>query len=340
MTSAVDKYNVYDKFLLLGDFNISEDDEVLADFMSDLDSKCLIKEPTCFKSNENPSKIDLFITNSSLSFQNTCAIDTGLSDFHRMIVTVMKNTIPKSKPREIQYRNLKKIDKDTFEESLRRKLLELTDKNYEDFERIVLAELDTAAPVKTKKVRANNKPFMTKEICKAIMTTSRLENNYRREKTEESKDAYKKQKNYTNKLCKKGKKKFLENLDFSDRKQVKQFWKIVGPFFTDKGNENDITTIVHNEKIINDSQEIADTFNEFFEKAVENLGIVENTSLLTDASDITDSVEKALKKFEKHPSILKIKTSIPNTRKFEFQNVSVEDMQIEIHACTEAGSPR
>merc|ERR1712058_50741 len=97
---------------------------------------------------------------------------------------------------------------------------------------------------------------------------------FRKEKTEEAKLAYKKQKNYANKLCKKEKKKFIENLDFSDRKQVKQFWKTISPFFMDKGNESDITTIVHNEKIKIDNQEIADTFNEFFEKAVDNLGIV------------------------------------------------------------------
>ena len=60
---GVDKYNAYQKFLLAGDFNIPENDEVLIEFMSELDSKCLIKDPTCFKSTENPSKIDLFITN-------------------------------------------------------------------------------------------------------------------------------------------------------------------------------------------------------------------------------------------------------------------------------------
>ena len=123
-------------------------------------------------------------------------------------------------------------------------------KTYEEFERIVLAEVDKVAPIKTKKIRANDKPFMTKKIRKAIMTTSRLETKYRKEKTDASKAAYKKQNNYTNKLCTKEKRKFRENLDLSDRKQVKQFWKTLGPFFMDKGNNSPITTIVHGEKII------------------------------------------------------------------------------------------
>ena len=53
---------------------------------------------------------------------------------------------------------------------------------------------------------------------------------------------------------------------------------------------------------------------------------------MTDTSDITDIVEKALRKFENHPSILKIKSFIPNDRKFEFEKVTLEEMQIEIHA--------
>ena len=51
-----------------------------------------------FKNPENPRCIDLFITNSNMSFQNTTTVATGLSDFHKMIVTVCRNSFPKPKP--------------------------------------------------------------------------------------------------------------------------------------------------------------------------------------------------------------------------------------------------
>ena len=70
----------------------------------------LVKEKTCFKSSTNPSCIDLFLTNYPLSFQNTCTITTGLSDFHKMVITVMKMTFQKNPPREIYYRDYKKFD--------------------------------------------------------------------------------------------------------------------------------------------------------------------------------------------------------------------------------------
>ena len=39
--------------------------------------------------------------------QITKTVTTGLSDFHKLVLTVLKTSIVKNKPREIQYRNYK-----------------------------------------------------------------------------------------------------------------------------------------------------------------------------------------------------------------------------------------
>ena len=49
----------------------------------------------CFKNPNNPY-IDLFLTNSIRSFQETQVFETGLSDFHKLVVTLLKSTFPKS----------------------------------------------------------------------------------------------------------------------------------------------------------------------------------------------------------------------------------------------------
>ena len=49
-----------------------------------------IKDQTCFKNPRNPSCVDLFITNRPKSFQSYAVIETGLSDFEKMSLTVMK----------------------------------------------------------------------------------------------------------------------------------------------------------------------------------------------------------------------------------------------------------
>ena len=43
------------------------------------------------RSPDNPEAISLLLTNSVRSFQNSCALETGLSDFHKMTVTVLKS---------------------------------------------------------------------------------------------------------------------------------------------------------------------------------------------------------------------------------------------------------
>ena len=73
---------------------------------------------------------------------------------------------------------------------------------------------------------------------------------------------------------------------------------------------------------------------EKFEKAVDRLEITENRSLLTESGDITDTVEKGLRKFENHPIIIKIRNTIPDGPQFEFVKVTEEEMLQELHVLT------
>ena len=49
-----------------------------------------------------------------------------------------------------------------------------------------------------------------------------------------------------------------------------------------------------------------------------------------DSSTILDLVEKAIKKYEIHPSILLIKNKIGNEKSFKFEAVNVSDIEKEI----------
>ena len=67
----------------------------------------LVKEATCFKNLENPSGINLILTDKHLSFQRGCAIETELSDIHIMVLTMMKTHFSKKKPSITTYRKYK-----------------------------------------------------------------------------------------------------------------------------------------------------------------------------------------------------------------------------------------
>ena len=58
------------------------------------------------------------MTNKSQIFQHSCVIETGLSDFDKMAVTVMKTFIEKLQPRTVNYRDYKHFENDKFRTDL------------------------------------------------------------------------------------------------------------------------------------------------------------------------------------------------------------------------------
>ena len=81
----------------------------------------MINKPSCYKNPDRPSCIDLILTNCPRSFQNSRVIETGLSDFHKMVViTVMKTTYRKLEPRIVYYRDFKYFCNNSFMESLQK----------------------------------------------------------------------------------------------------------------------------------------------------------------------------------------------------------------------------
>ena len=121
-------------------------------------------------------------------------IETGLSDDHKMIITVLKTFCKKRESIKRTYRSYKRFDWPNFRNVLKQNLVHFDKEymNYEDFHEIFMKVLDKHAPQKTKLVRANYGPFMTKKLSKEMMHRSRLKNNFNKNPTEENEKLYKK----------------------------------------------------------------------------------------------------------------------------------------------------
>ena len=174
-----------DNVILMGDFNCDPVDLEVIEFCESSNLKKLTHEPTCFKSLTNRTCIDLILTNRKRSFQNTCIVETGLSDFHKMMLTVLKTFFKKSPPKFIFYRDYKNYSNEGF-----RKELDFILQNYklfnmsnDDFNILLMKIFDKHAPLKKKYVRANEGPFITKELRKEIMKRTKLFNIYSRDKS-------------------------------------------------------------------------------------------------------------------------------------------------------------
>ena len=88
----------YDNIILLGDFNVATSEDIMNDFCQMYGLDNLINEPTCYKNVNNPSSIDVMLTNRKSCFQDIITIETGLSDHYKMTLSVLKTIFRKKRP--------------------------------------------------------------------------------------------------------------------------------------------------------------------------------------------------------------------------------------------------
>ena len=127
----------------------------------------------------------------------------------------MKTHYKKQKAKTIQYRNYKHFHEQSFNFELNNELMKIYINNAElkEFNEFFLKVLDKDAPRKQKYITANNSNFITKALRKEIMHRSRLRNKFLRERTNESKIAYNKQRNICVRLLSKTKRDYFANRD-------------------------------------------------------------------------------------------------------------------------------
>ena len=134
------------------------------------------------------------------SFQSTCVLETGLSNFHLMTLTVMRKRSKKFQPRVIHYRSYKHFSNEYFRicllEKLSKDVLVNNDDGFQRFCDINIITLNEHALSKKKYARGNQMPFLTKDLSKAIMKRSRLCNEFLNNKREENRILYVNQRHY------------------------------------------------------------------------------------------------------------------------------------------------
>ena len=171
-----------------------------------------------------------------------------------MTVTVMKMHFQKLQPRVINYRDCKHFQNETFREDLLFRLSKLNIRNndygFTGFIETCMETVNQYAPCKQKQVQGNHLPFMNKTLSKEIMTRTRLRNRFLKNRTEENKKKYTKQRNYCVSLLRKVKNKYYSNLNEKDVTGNKMFWKIVKAFFSDKVTSSEKITFIEEDEII------------------------------------------------------------------------------------------
>ena len=279
------------------------------------------------------------LTNKQEKLLKAKTFETGLSDFHKMVVSVFKTSFKKQKPKIVTYRDYKYFDHEKFRKSFITCFSTGKNISYDTFENLVLQTLGKMAPIKQKHIRGNQSPFMNKDIHKAIMTRMRLRNRFQKEPTEMNRLGYKKQRNYCVSLIRQSKKQYYGSLNVNHLTDNKNFWRVVKPNFLNKILGTNRVILRDGGKIISDTEKIADTFNKFFANIGKAFKIDKDKQFLVETKDVFDIVLEAIKKYSAHPTIVKIKDKM-NNNAFSFRKVTYEEILIEINSLDTSNSPQ
>ena len=138
----------------------------------------------------------------------------------------MKTCLKKSGPKQLIYRSYKKFHLNLFKSELSSKLTSNTELSYSHFNESLQTLLEKHAPLKSKFVRANEVPYMTKSWRKAIMTRSRLKNEYLKNPTPFNWMKYKRQRNLCVSLNRRSRREYFSMLDCKNQQTVKSILEL------------------------------------------------------------------------------------------------------------------
>ena len=147
----------------------------------------------------------------------------------------MKTFFEKLQPRGVNYRDYKYFENDTFRTDLLSEFGKANMKEKENGLNKFLSAgkriLDIHAPSKRKYAKSNHMRFMNKAPSNEIMTRARLRSKFLKDRSEENKKKYSKQRNHFVLVLRKSKSDCFGNLHEKNMIDKKTFWKTIKPFF-------------------------------------------------------------------------------------------------------------
>ena len=108
------------------------------------------------------------------------------------------------------------------------------------------------------------------------------------------------------------------------------FWQNIKPLFSGKSKSQTNIILIEDDNVVSEKEHVAEILNTYFIEAVRNLEIEKfnNEGAQTPSENIDEVIENIVKKYELHPSILKIKENVKN--KFQFEDTTEDELYLKI----------
>ena len=313
----------YKNIMLFGDMNIdvSKKGNCLKDVFELHGVKNITREPTCFKNHLRPSMIDLVITNVPQRLQNVTCVDNSLSDFHTLLCFSTKMHINPKQHKTITYRSYKKFDVHSYQQSLSSapfavaEIFDDVNDAYHFTQSLMNEIINEHAPLKQKRIKHKQVPYMNSELRKAINVKNMLKRKYDKNQCTVNWNKYRYHRRIVSNIRKISAKKYISE-KCKDTLNGKGFWEAVSPYFSYKSKNIDSDIVIlENGSIINEKAKVADIFNDYFINATDN---VSRTDKINEEDDIPSIIDS----HRAHPSIISIRER--HTGTFSFKPVSSE----------------
>ncbi|XP_068728844.1 uncharacterized protein [Montipora capricornis] len=203
LTSAIElMYRCRQEVVLIDYINQDEGRKRNAALQEFCDKFCLqnqITEPTRV-TDKTKTLIDVILASHPERFATCGNLHLGVSD-HDLVFAVRKNKLAKPKAREIEYRSMRQFNNDDFLQDLRNipwdtaYIYDNVDDLWDHWVTLFNEILDNHAPIKKKRIRGDQLPWITPEIQREISRRNRLFKLHARNPTEASWNDYRKQRN-------------------------------------------------------------------------------------------------------------------------------------------------
>ncbi|XP_014673473.1 PREDICTED: uncharacterized protein LOC106813766 [Priapulus caudatus] len=308
ITSLDTSMQHHENLLLIGDLNFDmlrpEKSQTLKDICDVFDLANLIKTPTCFTKNCDPSLVDVILTNRYRSFKKSMSCDIGLSDCHHIIACVMKCKIKPRSQTQIRYRCFKNLDESELVGDVGRAPLHVAHV-FDDIDDVYWAHgvmlgevIDRHIPIKVKKTREKTAPFMNGELKKAINFKKKLWRIFLKCKSKKNWENFRIQRNKVTKL-----KRESVNTYFMERcaggPKSRDFWPTIKPFLSKGASSGEDVCLLENQT------SVSNIFNKFFVSVADNIG-----------KDLSEQ------EVTNHPSVRKVREKANQGHKLTFNPIS------------------
>lgn len=311
--------------ILMGDLNMDRlrpnerEGKILIDMEEVNNMQCMISEPTRITPNSQ-TLLDVIMTTSPELFRKCGTYEPGMSD-HCLVYGVMTEKICKHKSKIITFRNVKNIDQKQLNQDLLvapwhvADIFNGIDDKNDYWNGLLESIINEHAPIKSKRVRERDVPYMTMEWKKAIRNKRKYAVEFAKNRTQENFELKRKYRNIASRERRKAISAYWRKKSEELYDKPSEFYSTFKPFFKDKVEFSPEICLRNNDGTVTTNQlEVANIFANYFTTAADSIGGDHVNNLLE--SDHNN-----------HKSVKKIR-EMSNGLCFEFNKFSQEEVNM------------